>query len=255
MKVAILGRGNVASHLKRALSPLAPDIETIQCDPHRPGETPADADFVIIAVSDSAIPGVASGLPSGLKGIVVHTSGSVPMSTLKVVSKSHQEADRVDEVRRSSSDPRIGVLYPLMTLSKDKEIDYTRLPLLTEGDSPETLKAIDSLASLITRQVSHADSDDRARLHLGAVFACNFTNLMCRIASDLLVERGLDLQMLLPLVEETVAKLRTMDPREAQTGPASRGDTEVMRRQYEVLASHPDYRDIYALLSHAIQAG
>lgn len=238
MKVAILGRGNVATHFVRALSGSAPDIETIQCDPHRPGETPADADFVVIAVSDSAIAEVASGLPGALRGIVVHTSGSVPMEALR------GEGDK---------GYRIGVLYPLMTLSRDKEVDYAELPLLTEGEGAEALEAIDGLARRISGRVSHADSEARARLHLGAVFACNFTNLMCRIADELLAERGMDFDMLLPLVEETVRKLRVMSPREAQTGPAARGDTEVMRRQYEALAPHPGYQEAYALLSRLVK--
>ncbi len=236
MKVAILGRGNVATHYLRALTANAPDIETIQCDPHHSEETPGDADCVIIAVSDSAIGEVADSLPPLPGAIVVHTSGSVPMEALGGVKAAGR-----------------GVLYPLQTLSRDREIDYGTLPLLTEGDTPEVLTAVDLLARRISRCVSHADSEARARLHLGAVFACNFTNLMCRIAGELLDERGLELQLLLPLVEETVAKLHTLTPREAQTGPAVRGDTAVMRRQYDALASHPDYQEVYAMLSRLIR--
>ncbi len=249
-KVAVVGRGNVAWHLGQALR--AAGIQAIEINPHRPESVPADADFILIAVADAAIAEVASRLPAAPGAIVAHTSGSVPLEALAEVSPSSALPGGGFSRQKGKRWEGTGVLYPLQTLTKGKPLDYSALPLLTEGDSEGTLRRLDTLASMISRRVSHADSSARARLHLAAVFACNFTNLMCGIAYDLLEEARLDPTLLWPLVEETVAKLLVLTPREAQTGPAARGDTTVMRRQSDALSPTPSLQAIYNLLSAQI---
>ena len=48
----------------------------------------------------------------------------------------------------------------------------------------------------------------------------------------------------------SVRKLgETLDPEASQTGPASRGDNEVVRRHLDMLSSNPQAAEIYRLLS------
>lgn len=229
-KVAIVGRGRVANHLCRAFSGV---VEVTQVNPHSPEEAPSDSDFVVIAVSDSAIAEVAKGLQA-TDAVVAHTSGSVPMDVLAAPGR------------------RCGVLYPLQTFSEGRELDYSAIPFFTEGDSEVTLVAIDRLAGLVSDSVYHGDSALRGRLHLAAVFACNFTNALYGVADELLRRDGLDIKVMLPLIEETVGKLRELSPCKAQTGPASRRDTGVIERQMEALKEHPDLQRIYGELTGLI---
>lgn len=75
MKIGIIGRGNVAVHLKRALDSSTEKIYAEILNPHVVDKIPVDLDIYLIAVSDHAIADIVSSLPK-LKGIVAHTSGS-----------------------------------------------------------------------------------------------------------------------------------------------------------------------------------
>ena len=70
----------------------------------------------------------------------------------------------------------------------------------------------------------------------------------CGIADELLQKEGFSLELLMPLMEQTLEKLKTMSPKEAQTGPAARRDTVVMGKQMMSL-SDPRMRDVYEALS------
>jgi hypothetical protein len=58
---------------------------------------------------------------------------------------------------------------------------------------------------------------------------------------------------MLPLVDETARKVHELAPRDAQTGPAVRGDQNVMQMQAAMLADKSDVKQIYELLSNDIQ--
>lgn len=232
MKIAVIGRGRVASHMVKAFAGKA---EVVEVNPHSLEELPSDADIALICVSDNAIAEVAAALAAKrVEGIVAHTSGATPMEAL-------------------SAFPRHGVFYPLQTFSKGRELSYAELPIFIEGSDAATTQLLWQMAELITRDVHGADSVFRKRLHLAAVFACNFTNHLYAIADTLLREDGLDINVLKPLIRETVAKLDDGTPMEMQTGPAVRGDTATMAAHLKLLASHPDYQEIYRLLSSSIR--
>ena len=245
--ISIVGTGNVATHLYKALSeiptsvcgngthdqaiPSAPDITLVNS---RTLEgLPDHSDVILIAVKDDAITEVAARV-SGKASILAHTSGSIPIEALKGYAENY------------------GVFYPLQTFSKDKELDYKEIPFFIEGSSKSAADMLTSLASLISKNVYEADSDKRKRLHIAAVFACNFANHLVGIADDILKENGMDYTMLLPLLKETIGKLYLLPPSMAQTGPAVRNDTTVMKAHEEMLTDNPEYLGIYRALSQSI---
>ena len=61
---------------------------------------------------------------------------------------------------------------------------------------------------------------------------------------------GTDIHALDPLLRETIDKIATLSPAEAQTGPARRGDTHVMERHIAML-DEADAR-LYELISRQI---
>jgi predicted short-subunit dehydrogenase-like oxidoreductase (DUF2520 family) len=87
---------------------------------------------------------------------------------------------------------------------------------------------------------------------LAAVFACNFTNHLYALAAEILETQGLNWDLLLPLIKETVAKVEYMHPLDAQTGPAVRSDDNVMGKHLAILNDKPHRQELYRMLSEDI---
>ncbi|MBA3972009.1 MAG: DUF2520 domain-containing protein, partial [Bacteroidetes bacterium] len=187
----------------------------------------------IIAVKDDVIASVAKQLNLKDK-IVVHTSGTVDMAVLKKVTKNY------------------GVLYPLQTLSKDIEIDFKTVPVCIEASNKATSESLQYFAKSISRNVQRINSEQRKKIHLAAVFACNFSNHMYSIADDLLGNDKLSLELLKPLIEETANKIKLGRPHKMQTGPAIRGDKQTINAHLKLLSKDKRNQKIYKLLSESI---
>jgi predicted short-subunit dehydrogenase-like oxidoreductase (DUF2520 family) len=246
--VVLFGSGNVATHLAKALNDSGIEVrqvysrtpehayklaESKQVDAiTRLSEADTSADLWLISVTDNAIEQIASGLPP-FKGIVAHTAGSIPIDVL-------------------SGFPNYGVFYPFQTLSKERNVDYNDVPFLIEGNNEETTRRLLKLAGVLSAKVSKADSSVRATLHIAAVLSCNFVNHLYTLSADLLEKHGLSFDYLTPLIKETTQKVLYLSPREAQTGPAIRNDTEVMAKHLERLSGNPSVQKIYELMSNEI---
>lgn len=229
MKTDIIGGGNVATHLYKALSGKT-DVRLVA--PRTLEGLRDDCDIIVLSVSDSIIEELASRIPDN-GAILAHTSGSVSIDAIN--NRRHK-----------------GVFYPLQTFTKGIELDYSRIHFFIEGNDEHSATKLRDLALQISEHIHDADSALRKRLHVASVFACNFTNHMYTIADSLLSESGLDISMLSPLIEETVRKITKSTPFNAQTGPARRGDTAVMDSHIALLADRPAEREIYRLVSRSI---
>ena len=131
-------------------------------------------------------------------------------------------------------------------------MDMREVSLFVEASDEEVLAAVEALAHNLSDRVFRADSRRRALLHVAAVFACNFTNAMYDAAHQLLATDDIPFDVLLPLIDETAAKVHTLTPREAQTGPAVRGDVAVMQSHIHRLANNPDLQALYTQISKMI---
>ena len=247
--VTFIGAGNLATQLALALhnkgiriiqvfsrteeaaSVLAMKVGASSCT-HIPDIT-SDADILIFALKDTVLEEVASKLPTH-KGLWLHTSGSMPMDLFAPYKESY------------------GVLYPLQTFSKTKEVDFSQIPFFLEGSNEKALDTTRQLANILSPHIYFLDSEKRKRLHLSAVFACNFTNHLYSIANEIIRETGIPFSVLLPLIQETAAKVQKLSPLEAQTGPAVRYDENIINKQIEMLKDNPEYQEIYRLLSQSI---
>ena len=229
-KICIIGSGNVATHLCIALAGKVDEL--INISSRELEDVPEDSDIYIIAVSDRAIAEVAAGMPE-VNGIVAHTAGSVGMDILRPYFK------------------RVGVFYPLQTFTKGAYLDYSAIPVFVEASDKGSEGQLLGLASLFTSHLHKADTTLREKLHLASVVANNFANYLWSAAADMLKPEGLGLDVLMPLIEASVAKLKYMEPHEAQTGPAARGDIAVIERHEQKLEGTP-LHDVYHILSQAI---
>jgi predicted short-subunit dehydrogenase-like oxidoreductase (DUF2520 family) len=184
-------------------------------------------------LKDDALKELAPAIADSLKdSLLLHTAGSVPM-----------------DIWYTAGAMKYGVLYPMQTFSKTSVIDWSQVPLFIEGSSDQTLNSIKELALTVSPDVTVLSSEGRKKLHLAAVFACNFSNHMYAIAEQLLAAEGVPFRVMLPLVRETARKVETMSPEDAQTGPAIRGDRKVMDQHLELLKDYPEYAELYRLIS------
>lgn len=232
MKIEVIGRGNVGSRFADifGVTPVAPRTLEGLSD---------DADLYIIAVSDAAVEEVARCLPK-VKGIVVHTTGSVPMDVLRNVDCAGY-----------------GVLYPFQTISKARRIDAADIPLMIEADKEATASFLYDIAGRYGfDRIAYADSGKRRRVHLAAAFACNFPNAMIAISQKILETNGIDKDIINPLVEETFEKIKSIPAKEAQTGPAARKDYPTMEKHRALLmdAGMEEEEKLYTLISEYIMA-
>jgi predicted short-subunit dehydrogenase-like oxidoreductase (DUF2520 family) len=166
--------------------------------------------------------------------ILVHTSGSLPLGIFKGFGFHY------------------GVIYPVQTLIKERNLDLSAGPFCVEADTPYAEDILKNLALGLTPQVHLVNSEKRKIIHLAAVFACNFTNHMYAIADRLMRENGLNFDLLKPLIRETAAKILEMDPETAQTGPAKRGDNQILEDHVQLLKDLPAIQKIYTFVSESI---
>ena len=97
-------------------------------------------------------------------------------------------------------------------------------------------------------------SEERRILHVSAVFACNFTNHLLTISKRILDAEHLEFDLLKPLIRETIRKaLEAPDPAVVQTGPARRGDQQIIEKHLDYLERYPAWQGIYEILSESIK--
>lgn len=248
-KITLIGSGNVAHNLGHAF--LLHGLEVVEVYSRTKDNAAAlakkikakytddltslnhESDLYIIASSDDSIEEIADHLSLKHK-LVVHTSGSVGISSLKKASRS------------------IGSFYPLQTFTKNHQADFSEIPICIEGGKKEDEEKLIELAKKLTNKVIHLSSEQRKKLHLSAVFASNFSNYMQVIAQDLCEEQKIDFELLQPLIREVFEKNLTQNAIENQTGPARRGDKFTMNKHLELLKENKELSSLYTQLSKLI---
>lgn len=251
MKIALIGAGNVATHLGRVLKEKGHTICQVYSRTSLSAGTLAaalectfttsleeiteEAELYILSVKDAVmeelIPGLVRRNP---RALFVHTAGSMSQD----VWKGYAE--------------RYGVIYPMQTFSKQRPVDFAEVSFFVEACREDDLCLLKELAGTLSPNVYEATSEQRRYLHIAAVFACNFTNHMYAVCEQLLARHGLPFEAMLPLIDETARKVHHLSPVQAQTGPACRGDVNVMERHLDMLASEPVWAEMYRLISGSI---
>ena len=247
-KVVVIGAGNVATHLSLSIQTTSASIIQVYSRSEESAcalasrlrvawttricEITPEAGMYLFAVKDDALPEIIPQIPAN-NGLWVHTAGSVPMDVFKGYTEHY------------------GVLYPLQTFSKSREIDLRPVPFFVEACTPDNEKSLVEFAGKLSTNVQMLSSEKRKYVHLAAVFACNFSNHMYMMACKLLDKQHIPHDVLLPLIDETAAKIHTLSPLKAQTGPAIRYDLHVLNRHMELLTD-PAMKEMYQLISQNI---
>jgi predicted short-subunit dehydrogenase-like oxidoreductase (DUF2520 family) len=235
-KIAIIGQGNVAYHYQKIMLSKGLDVEII------PSRQPFDLgkiqrDLIIIAVKDDAISEIVDKIyilnhRQRLTSIVVHTSGYTETKYLAKISN------------------RYGSFYPLQSLRKGVEIDFSAVPLCVWANEEDTLKELHRLATKLTKTIYVLDDNQRKSLHLAAVFSNNFTNHLFYISKTILDKANIPFETLFPLIDRTTQAIKENNPYDLQTGPAVRGDYSIMNNHKNQLEDR--WQEIYNTISESI---
>lgn len=234
MKIIIIGRGNVSCNLLHAFRQKNIDVTMVSS---REGldRIPQNADVYLYAVRDAALIETIGKVRVQSRALHLHTSGTMPLTVF------------------GEDKPHCGIFYPFQTFSKEHILpDFSAVPVFFEAKGIDDISAIYSLALTITPHVYEANQKDRERLHVAGVLVNNFPNLLYGLAADLLRGTHIPFESLLPLIDETAAKVHSLPPNEAQTGPARRHDHSVMDKHISLLPTE-DAKEVYRLLSRMIE--
>lgn len=234
MRIVLIGRGRLATNLEHAL--LQADHDVVSINSRTLESLPIEADVFVVAVKDAVLTDVLRAATKGREDqLFVHTAGSMPMDLFQGLTAHY------------------GVFYPMQTFSKERLVDFNEISVFLETNDAASMERLKMLAATLTPHVYELDSEGRKHLHLAAVFACNFVNHCYALSAEVLKAKGLPFSVMLPLVDETAQKVHELSPKDAQTGPAVRGDQNVMQMQAEMLADIPAVKQIYEALSNDIQ--
>ena len=250
MKIALIGSGRLATQLGMAMKAAGHDVLQVYSRTEANARSLAlllqttyttsltsvthDAQLYVVALTDAVLEDALATLcPDRKDKVFVHTAGSMPMDVF------------------AGKAVHYGVFYPMQTFSKERNVDFSKIPVFVEYQDSIAKTCIENLAFSLSTHVYNLTSEGRRHLHLSAVFACNFSNHMYDVCARVLARKGIPFEVMLPLIDETARKVHALTPREAQTGPAVRYDQTVMQRHLDLLEDE-DLKQIYNLLSQHI---
>lgn len=199
----------------------------------------AKAKRLLIAVSDDALPEVASELAHlGLRGaIILHTCGS-------------QGPEVFSELSRLENS--VGVLHPLQTIPNAAEGAAT-LPgsAFAVAGNAEAIAWAESLVAWLGGTCLRIEADRWPLYHAAAVMACNYQVTLMDATLELLEQAGLSrsaaLEGIAPMVRATTENVLRLGPDLALTGPIQRGDSATVRAHLAALrTAHPATALLYS---------
>lgn len=249
MNITIIGTGNVATALGKLFLQKGHNILQIVGRKEAAAKELADAlecpyslslkeinrhsDLYVVAISDKAVAQLADEIIIPGESIIVHTAGGVSIDVFK---------DKF---------AHYGVLYPLQSLRKEND-RLPEIPFFIDGNTETVKSSLYDFAKSVSGKAAFADDLQRMKLHVAAVFTSNFPNFLYTLAHDFCNRQQIDFANLIPLMEETVQRLKYFDPAEMQTGPAIRKDTITMEKHLQLLEDDATLYNLYSFLSEEI---
>jgi predicted short-subunit dehydrogenase-like oxidoreductase (DUF2520 family) len=248
MRVTLIGSGNIATVLGKKIMESGHTIVQVYSRNTAHAKTLADAlsaeaadeisdnaDMFIVAVADDALQNITSWMKP-VNGFVVHTAGSVSIDVLKDISNN------------------FGVLWPLQSVRRETA-NAPVLPVLIDANNAWNKMKLKGFAQSFADSVAEADDEQRKKMHLAAVITNNFSNYIFSLTEKYCEEEGIDFKLMIPLLAETVSRMREHSPSDLQTGPAIRNDASTIEKHRGLLENYPNLLDVYNFFTERIRKG
>jgi len=188
-----------------------------------------DSELLLVAVSDRAIVEVANAVPE-TDALIFHASGALL------------------SLRGGFS------LHPLKALPPVGDpVELADALLVFEGEHRRTAKLI---AAAIGARFAEVSPEMKPLYHAAAVFGSNYVAAMLDVSEQMLAKAGIESarEPLIALAQSAIENWRRHQDARRFTGPAARGDREVIARHLEALRGDPQVAEIYELLAAIILA-
>jgi predicted short-subunit dehydrogenase-like oxidoreductase (DUF2520 family) len=247
--ISFAGAGRVAFALCREMYHAGSRIDVIVSETETNGKSLADScnatwsanlkfpdstDIIIVAVPDHRLKSVLNKINCRKETLVVHTAGSLGLDIFP---------SRID---------RKGIFYPLQTFTRGRRIVFKDLPFFLESSDKKSSAILSDLAGSIGGKVHFVDTEHRRMLHLAAIFVSNFSNHLLTMGKEVASKAGFTIDVLEPLIKETISKAMNIGPENSQTGPAVRNDQNTIEKHLELLSFSPELQRIYSEMTRSI---
>jgi predicted short-subunit dehydrogenase-like oxidoreductase (DUF2520 family) len=227
---AVIGDGRLGRALAAALRDAGHAVD----GPLGRGATAPGAEVVLLCVPDGEIARAAAALPPRDGLLVGHCSGATGLDVLA----PHEAFS----------------LHPLMTVTA-AGAQLCGAGAAIDATTPRALAAAEGLAGDLGLRAVRVAPEDRAAYHAAASIASNFLVTLQAAAERLAATAGVERDLLVPLVQATVANWAAQGPERALTGPVARGDDRTVERQRAAVAERaPDLLPLFDALVEATRA-
>jgi predicted short-subunit dehydrogenase-like oxidoreductase (DUF2520 family) len=195
---------------------------------------PDSTDIIIVAVPDHRLKGVLEAIRCRTGTLIAHTAGSFGL-----------------DIFPELENPK-GIIYPLQTFSPGRDVSLAYLPFFLEASDGNSSEILKGLVDSVGGKANFSDTERRRKLHLAAVFVCNFTNHMITEGKNISDRAGFSFEVLKPLINETISKALAIGPDNAQTGPAIRNDRNTIEKHLDLLSFSPELQSLYKEVTRSI---
>jgi len=188
------------------------------------------ADVYMIAAGDDQIAECCEKLAStgqlSSRNTVFHCSGALPSNVLQPAAIQGATIASIHPIRSFASPEQVAASFAETWCGA--EGDHQAIELLSKG------------FSALGAQLVPIAVEFKTVYHSAAVFACNYLVTLLDTARQAYVQAGIPpdaaLQLMEPLVRETIDNVFHLGPEAALTGPIARGDTVTVVRQYRAVS-------------------
>jgi len=245
MKIALIGTGNVATHIVKRLKQLSIEVVGVlgsseekttafaqnhQINSFSSYSDLSTAELTMVCVQDDRLTQV--------------LSEALPFCDCATTSGTY-------DISGMTKTPfQLGVFYPLQTFSKNAVIDFEKVPFFIESDNHSLETKLMELGNLLGKEAVQMNAESRLNLHVTAVFLNNFTHHICALGNEFAQSKGIELSWFEALIDETLRKVKKGALFTDQTGPAKRGDKETIQKHLQLLDEMK--AKVYATISDSI---
>lgn len=196
-------------------------------------------DLIFIAVPDDQISPLSKQL--SLTPIqwenksVIHCSGNLPSNICSDLSERGA---------------KVAAMHPIQTFQKgDTQNRFNEIYITLEGE-PELLDFLHTIVNDMGAYPIRITPEQKRVIHIASVIASNYLVSLMNISESLLNDAGIDegIDILQPLVAQTVQNMFEKGVADSLTGPISRGDVESVKYHLKSLKGNKPYSEIYNLM-------
>ncbi|MFO7798740.1 Rossmann-like and DUF2520 domain-containing protein [Rhodohalobacter sp.] len=212
---------------------------TSELDYSLPAEESEIGDIIIITTPDSVIKSVAEQLANTdidwSDKRVIHCSGSQPASILDLLAQKGAS---------------IASMHPIQTFKKGDDSDRLKnIYISLQGDDSFVQQLKEIVEDLNSTPLT-LDENQKKAVHISAVFASNYLVALLNRSDTILKNYGVEegVNILEPLIHQTLKNILEKGAVHSLTGPISRGDSSTVQDHLDKISADKENRSLYMAL-------